>query len=162
MLLSLQPLLWILSVEFKYHIVVTSQCVNKLLRATTHSWFIYTQTYAQPLELLLKLGTVNLLAKIACFVKKEKIYFFCIKSSWSELVSAKEINHTEPSPSVRLPCQPHKNNLPAINGFFQQKEEKCFFMILFLGAETSRVYHRTLVSRPSGGISGGTIEIYEK
>ncbi len=47
--------------------------------------------------------TVGLLIKIGCFVKIEK-YCFGNKSSWFE--KYKEVNGTDPSPSVRIPwCQ---------------------------------------------------------
>ncbi len=50
-----------------------------------------------------RLSTVNLHIKIGCFVKKGK-FSFSLKSSCSKLVSTRRSNHTDTSPSVRLPC----------------------------------------------------------
>jgi hypothetical protein len=47
-----------------------------------------------------RLSTVDLRIKIVCFEKKKYIF----KSCWSELVNTNQVNCTDPSPSVRIPC----------------------------------------------------------
>ncbi len=52
-----------------------------------------------------RLGTVDLLIKVACFVK-EVNDIFKIKRSWSKL----EVNGTEPSPFSKTSLAIHKNS----------------------------------------------------
>jgi hypothetical protein len=51
MLLSLKPNYEFKAMEFMSRTVVTSQCVNKILRAPAPSWFVYKRVNAKPIDI---------------------------------------------------------------------------------------------------------------